>query len=232
MRIVEGLKGLAVGMAFGVLSWSASAADTDLPLRASWKGDAPGGAPPWVNVLMRDFSDAGPLGDFEWIRPTVEVQITTAPGHFDDPGGSCCPVEGKGNLTGSENLRAIWLNVSSRLEAGKLKIYWTGNPMPPFGHTFPAAGLQPSRISVRQNGFSLGSAGKFDIQIEWNGAHKLGQDVDWSKLLFVYDDPSIDLTPEDFQVTSSGSHDAAAPFLAIGHVRRTSGAEGSAWIKQ
>jgi hypothetical protein len=99
--------------------------DTDLPLGVSWNGDAPGGAPPWVNVLFRDFSDAAPgaYGDFEWIRKTIEVQVTTGSDFYDEPGGSCCGVQGKGNLTAYENLKALWLSFNPRLDVKKLKIY-------------------------------------------------------------------------------------------------------------
>ncbi len=230
----------AVGM-FSLASSAFGVEDTDLPLGQSYAGTAPGGSAPWVNVLFRDFSDAEPdaYGTFEWIRNTVEVQITTAttaPGApFDDAGGSCCPVVGKGNLTGRERLDDLYLNFNRALDARKLKIYWTGRPMAPGpdgSNVFPAAGLEPVAMLVRENHFHAGGgAGRFDILLKWGGRAKLGQDGDWSKLLFVYDNGHTDISAEDFLVVSNKPRSHAAPFIAVGRIQHTDGRSANGWIK-
>lgn len=238
MRITRSCAAFVAAAGF-VLSSAPVAAvqDTDLPLGVSWNGDAPGGAPPWVNVLFRDFSDADPgaYGDFEWIRNTVEVQVTTGSDFYDEPGGSCCGVQGKGNLTAYENLKAIWLNFNHSLDIKKLKIYWTGSPMPdgPAGaNTFPAAGLQPTDIAIGENKFKAGASCSFDILIQWKGGKKLGQDADHSKLLFVYENGATDISAEDFLVAAAPcKKNAPGPFIGVGHIQNTSGADGGGWIK-
>ena len=217
-----------------LMAGGAQALDTDLPLGTSYSGTAPGGAAPWVNVRFRDFSgaDTGAYGTFEWIRNTVEVQVTTAPGALhDDPGA----VVGKGNLTAKERLLELYLNFNSRLDASKLKVYWTGKPMdagPAGSNVFPAAGLEPIRIEVRENGFKAdGGVGRFDILLMWNGNAKLGQDADWTKLLFVYDNGNPDISADDFLVESSGATSPAAPFIAVGRVQNTNGTTANGWIK-
>jgi hypothetical protein len=239
-KSLKGFRALALAGAM-LTAGGAQALDTDLPLGTSYSGTAPGGAAPWVNVRFRDFSgaDPGAYGTFEWIRNTVEVQVTTAttaPGApYDDPGGSCCPVVGKGNLTAKERLLELYLNFNSRLDASKLKVYWTGKPMdagPAGSNVFPAAGLEPIRIEVRENGFKAdGGAGRFDVLLMWNGNAKLGQDADWSKLLFVYDNGNTDISADDFLVVSSGATSPAAPFIAVGRVQNTNGATANGWIK-
>jgi hypothetical protein len=218
--------------------------DTDLPLGISFAGDAPGGTPPWVNVLFRDFDNIPDFGTFNWIKNTVEVQVTTAGGFYDEPGGSCCGVQGKGNLTGRENLKALWLNVHPRVDISKLKLYWTGESMPPgtqpgacdssgCADKFPAAGLRPTDIEIARNKFKVGPSGcDFDILIQWKGKNKLGQDADHSKLLLVYDDANQDIDPSDFTVASdSCKRNRPGVFIGVGHVQNTSGGEGSGWIK-
>ena len=234
----------AIGPALAVLCMAGAAQaveDTDLALGESYAGTAPGGGAPWVNVLLRDFSDAAPgaYGDFEWIRNTVEVQVTTAttaPGApFDDPGGSCCPVVGKGNLTARERLTELYLNFNHLLDVRKLEVYWTGKPMaagPDGANVFPAAGLEPIVMEVRENGFNPGHrAGRFDIRLKWGGGGDLGQDADWSKLLFVYDGGNTDISAEDFLVVSKGATSPSAPFIAAGRVLNTDGASATGWIK-
>ena len=57
---------------------SAAVTDTSLPLNTWWDGAKPtANDRTWVNALFRDFSGADPLGNFEWIRNTIELQITT-----------------------------------------------------------------------------------------------------------------------------------------------------------
>ncbi len=215
--------------------------DTDLGLGRAYAGTAPGGSAPWVNILFRDFSDAAPgaYGSFEWIRNTVEVQVTTATtapdAPFDDPQGSCCPVAGKGNLTGRERLNELYLNFNHLLDPNKLKVYWTGEPMPdgPDGsNVFPAAGLEPIAMQIRKDTFAPGAgAGRFDIVLKWGGTGKLGQDADWSKLLFVYDNGNTDISADDFLVVSKAAASPSAPFIAVGKVLNTDGASAIGWIK-
>jgi hypothetical protein len=232
----------AIALGMGAMVGSVFAVeDTDLSLGDSYSGSAPGGTPPWVNILFRDFSDADPgaYGTFEWIRNTVEVQITTrttadgAP--FDDPGGSCCPVVGKGNLTGRERLSELYLNLNHALDPRKLKIYWTGKPMAPGpagSNVFPAAGLAPVSIKIDGDAFQPGDgAGRFDIRLRWAGDEKLGQDGDWSKLLFVYDDANTDISAEDFLVVSKRAKSKAGPFIAVGRIKNTHGHSDNGWIK-
>jgi hypothetical protein len=221
---------------FAAVGTAVAVEDTDLPLGKSFKGEAPAGDAPWVNVLLRDFSDAQPgaYGDFEWIRNTVEVQVTTGSEFYDDAGGSCCGVQGKGNLTGSESLRSLYLNVNPRLNPKKLKIYWTGEPMPPGpdgANTFPAAGLKPTQIQIGRNEFQADGAGSFDILIQWKGKEKLGPDVDWSKLLIVYDDGNKDISADDFLMVSHRPERHGGPFIGVGRVKGIDG-DDSAWIKQ
>ena len=231
-RSLKGFRALALVGAM-LMAGGAQALDTDLPLGTSYSGTAPGGAAPWVNVRFRDFSgaDRDAYGTYEWIRNTVEVQVTTSGVFHDDPGA----VVGKGNLTAKERLLELYLNVNSRLDASKLKIYWTGKPMdagPAGSNVFPASGLEPSRIEVRENGFKAdGGAGRFDILLMWNGNAKLGQDADWSKLLFVYDNGNTDISADDFLVESNGATSPGAPFIAVGRVQNTSEATAHGWIK-
>ena len=70
----------AIGPALAVLCMAGAAQaveDTDLALGESYAGTAPGGGAPWVNVLLRDFSDAAPgaYGDFESEAPLEPVII-------------------------------------------------------------------------------------------------------------------------------------------------------------
>jgi hypothetical protein len=103
-------------------------------------------------------------------------------------------------------------------------------------NVFPAAGLQPTDIAVGENKFRAGASCSFDILIQWKGPKKLGQDMDYSKLLFVYGDPNDlteeDLRADDFLVAAAPCKKGAPePFLGVGHIQNTSGAEGGGWIK-
>ncbi len=232
------LRGFASAIALAAtfhLTAPASAQDVDLGLSTAWKGAAPASTSlPWVNVLLRDFSAAGDLGTYEWIRPTVEMQVTTGQGIFSSPNpGGCCDVTGKGNLVPGETLQALYMNLNPRLDARKLKLYWTGAPMPPGpagSNVFPAAGLRPVSIEIAPNAFALDGAGRFDIKIVWNGQDKLGGEFQHSQLLFVYDDPSVDLSPEDFFAISTGANSSSAPFVAVGVVKGIDGSK-TGWIK-
>jgi hypothetical protein len=234
--LLKALRAMALGTSMILVANAGMAADTSLPLGTLWKGDAPAGTPAWVNVLFRTFTDVptGNLGSYEWIRNTVEVQITTDGILHDDPTPSCCPVQGKGNLTGRENLEALYLNLNPRLNIHKLKIYWTGAPMsagPSGSNVFPAPGLPPSKIDIGSNDFEVGKAGKFDIELQWDGNKKLGpSSVSWSKLLFVYDDGNEVLLPSDIQVVSRNPRSGLAPFVAVGHIKHVDG-DDDAWIK-
>jgi hypothetical protein len=232
-----------LALALGATAPAIAQIDTDMPLGVSWNGDSPAGTPPWVNVLFRDFSNIPDFGTFNWIKNTVEVQITTGGEVYDDPEPSCCAVQGKGNLTGRENLKALWLNVHPRIDLSKLKLYWTGASMPPgtvgdacnadgCADTFPAAGLEPTDISIGRDKFRAGSSScTFDILIQWKGKDKLGQDVDWSKLLLVYDDANEDIDSADFMLPSDACKKAGALFMGVGHIQNTYGPQGGGWIK-
>jgi len=237
------LLALALGSAAPVM-----AQDHDMPLGIAFSGDAPAGTPPWVNVRFRDFDTIerdGPngFGTYYWLKNTVEVQVTTGNGFYDEPGGSCCGVQGLGNLTGRENLKALWLNVSPRVDLTKLKLYWTGESMPPgtvgdacdasgCADVFPAAGLKPTDITIVRNKSHAGPSGcSFDVLIEWKGRDKLGQAAEHSKLLFVYDDASQNIDWTDFMVASDACKKSGALFMGVGHVQNIYGPEGSGWIK-
>lgn len=229
---------LAIAATFLSVTFSASAAeDTQLPLGTAYAGGTPGGNAPWVNVLFRDFSnDPSDFGSYEWIRKTVEVQVTAGNELYDEPpSGGCCPVQGYGNLVGAERVDELLLNFNRHLDARKLKVYWTGKPMSPGpegSNTFPDAGLEPVLLEVRKNGFEGGGkAGEFDIRIKWGGRLKLGRDVGWSKLLFVYDNGNTDIDADDFLVTSKGAHSSAAPFIAVARIKNIAGQRSSGWIK-
>jgi hypothetical protein len=237
-NFLKTLRVVALGSAMLLTANAAFAADTNLPLGTLWKGEAPAGSPPWVNVLIRTFSDAAPgaYASYEWIRYTLEVQVTTDSAFHDETPASCCGVQGYGHLSGRETLESLYLNLNPRLDIDKLRIYWTGAPMAagqPGSDTFPAAGLRPSKIRIEANEFGLGAAGKFDIKLEWDGNTKLGPSgVSWSKLLFVYGDGGIDdaLLPSDIQVMSRNARSGLAPFIAAGHIKHVDGGD-EAWIK-
>jgi hypothetical protein len=126
--------------------------DTDMPLSVWWNGSPPTpDGRTWVNVLFRDFNGAGPLGNYEWIRDTVELQITTD----SLTHGLKAPVVGRGSLLSGEDVKSLWLKFNPNKDISKLKIYWTGASMAPGvptnADTFPDAGLQPSDISLGAN---------------------------------------------------------------------------------
>jgi len=134
-----------------------AAEDTLLPLGHAYAGGTPSGDAPWINILFRDFSnDPSDFGTYEWIRKTVEVQVTAGNELYDEPpAGGCCPVQGYGNLVGQERLDELLLNFNRHLDIRKLRAYWTGNPMPPGpegSNTFPDNGLEPVLMEVRKNG--------------------------------------------------------------------------------
>jgi hypothetical protein len=217
--------------------------DQRMPLGTHVAGDAPGAAPPWVTVLFRDFDSIPDFGTFNWIKNAVEVQITTDDQFHDDNPPSCCGVQGYGNLTGRENVKAIWLNVHPRVDLTKLKLYWTGESMPPgasgdacdangCADTFPAAGLKPSNISIGRNKFRAGPTGcSFDVLIEWKGEDKLGQAAEHSKLLFVYDDAKKNIGFSDFILASDACRNSGDLYMGVAHIQNTDGSEGGGWIK-
>ena len=234
-----------------------AAEDNDLVLGTVFQGVRPAGAGPWVNARFRDFSDAAPgsYGTYEWIRNTVELQVSAGSALYDDAGGSCCPVQGRGNLTSKEYLSALYLSFNERLNIKKLKLYWTGTAIPgaPAGaNTFPAAGLEPAEIGVGKNAFGAGQAGSFDIMIEWPDNMLGPEHMPYSKLIFVYDDGKQDISPADFVVASRISRRASvwdqgdpdrpaergapskspyAPFVGVAHIRNIEETKDG-WIKQ
>jgi hypothetical protein len=225
---------------------AAGAQDSDVALGTVFAGARPGigaadaasprnNSAPWVNVRLRDFSDAPPgdYGTYEWIRKTVEVQISVDDGYYQQSGVGCCQVQGLGNLKGTEYLSALYLNFNKRLNLHKLKLYWTGKSMPPGvptgADTFPVAGKEPVEVSIGKNAFHAGPGGDFDVKVVWkDGDMKPGG---WSKLLFVYDDGKEEISPADFSVASRDPRSPYAPFVAVGQIK---GIEGSkeGWIKQ
>jgi|GEM_PF-2770239 hypothetical protein len=176
--------------------------EQNLTLNVAAEGSATGS----VNVLFRDFSTASGLGDYAWIQNTIEVQVTTNGITYNDPPpADCCPVVGKGSLAAGQSLQSLMLNFNPNLDINKLKLYWTGDPMPPGvptnAATFPTAGTKPSDIAIAPNGFYAGGGQLFDIFMNWNGP------MTFSKLLLVYDDAKTDIGFNDFFVTS-----ATAPY--------------------
>jgi hypothetical protein len=234
---------LACSMTFGA-QIAGAAQDSDLALGTVFAGARPGigaidassprnSSAPWVNVRLRDFSDAAPgaYDNYEWIRKTVEVQVSVNDGFFGE--GTCCPVQGLGNLKADEYLSALYLNFNKRLNLHKLKLYWTGKSMPPGvptnADTFGVAGKEPVEISIGKNAFRAGPGGDFDVVVKFkDGDLKPGG---WSKLLFVYDDGNEEISPADFIVASRDPRSPYAPFIAVGQIK---GIEGSkeGWIKQ
>jgi hypothetical protein len=227
----------------GVGAGTANAQDQSLELGTLWKGNAPASSDkPWVNVLFRDFEGAG--GIFEWINNTVEVQVTTGSEDYpplpSDP-IQCCTVEGNGHLTANETLKSLYLNVNPRIDISKLKLYWTGNSMPPgagqcdagiCADKFPAAGLEPSNIAIGTNRFRVPGGCAFDILIEWKGQQRMGRDSDHSKLLLVYDDATQSITKSDFLIASDVCPDNVnVPIYGAAHVQTPNGGGGAGWIK-
>lgn len=161
-----------------------------------------------VNVLFRDFSNIPDFGDYNWIKNTIEVQITTdGVTHNDPPPNDCCPVVGKGSLPADQHLQSMFLNFNPNLDITKLALYWTGSPMPVPGipstaTTFPTTGAEPSEIAIAPNGFYAGGGQLFDIFLHWNTS------MTFSKLLLVYDNANTDIGFNDVFVTSS-----TAPFF-------------------
>jgi len=206
-----------IGIIAIALSCSAlRAAEADIPLSAAIGGGAPAGKAPWVNLLLRDFSDAGDMGSYEWIRNTVELQVTTGSEKYDP--GPCCPVQGKGNLGANQRVKAVYLNIASRLDPSKLRVYWAGEAMTPGpegSNVFAASGARPSRIQVNKGAFRSSGAGTYDAYIEWQGSATLGPETPYVKLLLVYDGAKTDISPDDFAV-SNGTARAAATVDAGG----------------
>lgn len=211
--------------------------DTDMPLKVSWNGSPPTpDSRTWVNVLFRDFSGAGPLDNFEWIRNTVELQITTD----SLTHGKQAQVVGHGSLLSGEDVKSLWLKFNPKKDISKLKIYWTGASMAPGvptnADTFPDAGLQPSDISLGANFDKAGADGHFDIKLEWkDGANKLGPadpDHSFSKLLLVYDDGKSNIDASDFFFGSAPDKGSKfGPFDAVAHIRNIpTTSEDSGWI--
>jgi hypothetical protein len=211
--------------------------DTDMPLNVSWDGSPPTpDSRTWVNVLFRDFSGAGSLGNFEWIRNAVELQITTD----SLTHGNQAPVVGHGSLLTGEDVRSLWLKFNPNKDISKLKIYWTGSSMTPGvptnADTFPDAGLQPSDISLGAKFDKTGADGLFDIKLEWkDSANKLGPadpNHSFSKLLLVYDGGKTKIDASDFSFGSAPDKGSKfGPFHAVAHIGNipTSG-EDSGWI--
>lgn len=205
-RALRWMGAAAVALAAGGLH----AAEIDIPLSTAVTGQ-PGGTAPYVNVLLRDFSDAGDMGSYEWIRNTIEVQVTTGSDKYDP--GPCCPVQGKGNLAAGDRLDALYLSVSPRIDLSKLKVYWAGEPMaagPDGSNVFAASGLKPTAVMVKRDGFSAGAAGAFDIMVQWAGAQKFGPDMPYVKLLLVYDNAKSDIGLQDFTVSNGAAMAAAS----------------------
>jgi hypothetical protein len=227
---------LAAALMYPVVTFAA-VTDTSVPLNFSWNGAKP--TPDdqtWVNALYRDFSGAGDLGNFEWIRNTIELQVTTDSLLH----GSQAPVQGLGHLASGEDVKSLWLNFNPAKDVSKLKIYWTGASMAPGvptnADTFPDAGLQPSDIVTGSNIDKAGADGVFDIRLDWDkGGIKLGpadSANSFSKLLLVYDDGKVNLEAADFFFTSApGQGSDFGPFRAVAHIRNIPGAgEDSGWI--
>src|SRR3954452_25021612 len=222
-----------------MVSGSAFAAvtDTSVALNFSWNGAKP--TPDdrtWVNTLYRDFTGAGSLGNFEWIRNTIELQVTTDSLLH----GTQAPVQGFGHLASGEDVKSLWLNFNPNKDISKLKIYWTGASMAPGvptnADTFPDAGLQPSGFVVGADIDKAGADGLFDIRIDWDkGGIKLGpanSATSFSKLLLVYDDGKANLEPSDFSFRSAPAQGSTfGPFEAVAHIRNIpGGGEDSGWI--
>jgi hypothetical protein len=234
---------LVATLALGAAAPALAQVDRDLPLSTALTGDIPAGAPPWANVRFRDFTGIPDSGIYNWIEKTVEVQVTTGQGCFDLLDDGSCRVEGLGNLTGDENLKALWLNVSPHIDPSKLKVYWTGESMPPgtvgdacddtgCADTFPQPGLRPTDMAIGRNRFRAGPSGcLFDILIQWRGGSKLGQEAEHSKLLLVYDDANTEIDSSDFILPSDACRNSGALFIGVGHIQNTDGPEGSGWIK-
>ena len=229
------LTAVALAAALAVSTYATAAVtDTSMPLNVSWNGAKP--TPDdrtWVNALFRDFSGAGALGTFEWIRNTVELQITTDSLLH----GSQAPVQGFGNLVGQEDVKSLWLNFNPSKDISKLAIYWTGAPMSPGpsgSDTFPDAGLKPSdMLAGPQNFDKAGADGNFDIRIDWDsGGIKLGpadSANSFSKLLLVYDNGASNLDASDFFFSSSsGNGSPFGPFQSVAHIRNIGNDSG--WI--
>jgi PEP-CTERM motif len=158
--------------------------DRHLILNVPVEGSATGS----VNVLFRDFTDIPDYGDFNWIKPTIEVQVDS----------SGLP---------NQQLQSLFLNFNPNLDITKLALYWTGEPMPVPGipdtaSTFGNPGTKPSDIAIASNGFYAGGGQLFDIFVTWN------QPSTFSKLLLVYDNANADIGFDDFFLPS-----ATAPFF-------------------
>jgi hypothetical protein len=189
--------------------------EQNLTLNVPVQGSATGS----VNVLFRDFSDIPDFGNFNWIKNTIEVQVTTNGVTYNDPPpADCCPVVGKGSLSAGQSLQSLFLNFNPNLDINKLKLYWTGDPMPPGeptnAATFPTAGDKPSDIAIASNGFYAGGGQLFDIFMNWNGP------MTFSKLLLVYDDAKTDIGFSDFFLPSAtapySTSPSFGPLLAAG----------------
>jgi hypothetical protein len=215
----------------------AAVTDSSVALNFAWNGAKP--SPDdrtWVNALYRDFSGAGALGNFEWIRNTIELQVTTDSLLH----GSQAPVQGFGHLASGEDVKSLWLNFNPNKDISKLKISWTGASMAPGvptnADTFPDAGLKPSDFVIGANIDKAGADGLFDIRIDWDkGGIKLGPDDSansFSKLLLVYNDGKSNLEPSDFFFSSAPAQGSNfGPFEAVAHIRNIpGGGEDSGWI--
>lgn len=219
----------AAMLAAGLLTAAGHAAAIDemnFGLDTLISGDTPASAAkPWVNAKFLDLSFLGGSG-FDGVKNTMELQITTTQGrdpvsgpaisqaNLDAAGLGAYPdlavVTGNGNLVRQEYVSKFYLNFNPAKDLSKLSLSYSGD----LG--FPAPGVAPVSFLTSENGFDLGSAGKFDIEISFaDGA--LGPAGGFStKLVFIYGGPlgsdqNLDLS--DFRQGSDGKGMLAASRL-------------------
>lgn len=183
----------------------------DIGIDTSVVGLTPGTSAPWVNARFKDlgFLAGGP---FASLAKSMELQITVSP--TDTPNSGCCDVPGLGNIGAGNSMKTIWLSATG-LDLSKLHLEWTG--LPALG--FPVPGVQPVSVTIAQDGFDL-SGNKFDIAISFDPGLADAAGRIESKLLFSYEDPSVDLDVGNFIAPT------ADRLLAAADIRDAAGASG------
>lgn len=173
-------------------------ADVGLKTVLGGTGAATLAAQPWVNLRFIDLGFVGGSG-FDGVKNTVELQITTSgtlePPPFNagqlkefklTPYPTVGQVEGRGNLGSEDYVTTVYLNINEaavpNFDFSKLQLVGTG----PLG--FPYPGAAPISAVIAKDGFAVGNAGRFDIQVSFGPGAALGPKggAISAKLLFIY----------------------------------------------
>lgn len=210
---------LALAGACAGLSLASTATGAAVPIQyADALATRPAGEK--VNIRLIDLGFTAGTG-FDDFRNTVEVNITVT-AEFEPTnltladldaaglkaysqttlvGGVAVPnltsVQGLGDLPAGTAARSVNLSINEAAIPGfdysKLKLQWTGV------FPFPVSGVQPDSIQIGQD-IANTTYGFFDVAI----GLVLDNGLKSSKLLFSYDDPTVDLGLDLFGANAAG----------------------------